>query len=156
MIGRAGRGHYGTVHVLIKQGGEDDGTTYAMKDQPAKTDAAETELRTLQDVTGVPYQNQLHYAFESNGQLSTVVEYSRYGTVGDRTRDRKFGVSVGVVRMCMAELLVAVLELYRAGYVHGGVHVENILVVSGGHIGLADYGKAESVDKGKNCRNHWD
>jgi serine/threonine protein kinase len=144
-LGVLGKGAYGTVSLVQKNGGADHGRLYAMK-VLAKASIIKknviqgtiTERQILEAVGHHPFITTLHYAFQTDSKLCLVLDYMCGGDLYTASLNRKFDESE--VRFYIGEIILALEYLHKLGIIHRDVKLENILLDSEGHAVLSDFG----------------
>jgi ribosomal protein S6 kinase alpha-5 len=145
MLRRLGVGGFGTVNLVRKKGGADDGRLYAMKvlkkSSIIQDDAiyyAMTERRVLEAVRHHPFITTLHYAFQTDSKLYLVLDYVCGGDLLTSYYSRKF--TEDEVKIYISEIILALEHIHKLGIIHRDVKLENILLDSDGHAVLSDFG----------------
>jgi serine/threonine protein kinase len=140
-----GTGAFGTVYLVRKKGGADDGRLYAMKVlekasviQEDVTEDAVIERRVLEAVRHHPFLITLHYVFQTDFKLYLVLDYMAGGNLLTISYDRMF--TQDEVRFYISEIILALEHLHKLGIMHRDVKLENILLASDGHAVLSDFG----------------
>jgi ribosomal protein S6 kinase alpha-5 len=140
-----GTGGFGTVFLVRKKGGADDGRLYAMKVlekamiiQDDATDCAMTERRVLEAVRHHPFLITLHFAFQTDSKLYLVLDYMCRGDLLAHSLRRRF--TEDEVRIYIGETILALQHLHKLGIIHRDVKLENILLDFQGHAVLSDFG----------------
>jgi serine/threonine protein kinase len=140
-----GTGAFGTVYLVRKKGGGDDGKLYAMKvlekDSVIQEDIANyaiTERRVLEAIRHHPFVTTLHYAFQTDSKLYLVLDYIGGGNLSTNSYGRKF--TEDEVRIYVSEIILALEHLHKLGIIHRDVKLENILLDLDGHAVLSDFG----------------
>ncbi|XP_021926126.1 serine/threonine-protein kinase AtPK2/AtPK19-like isoform X2 [Zootermopsis nevadensis] len=142
-----GKGAFGTVYLVQKKGGIDDGTFYAMKVINISYSSSgtvcpkeyHTEHRVHINVFDTPFLVGLYYGFLSESKAVFIVEYFSNGDLQKLLRARK-KLPEQDARLYLAEIVVAVENLHQTGVIHRDLKPSNILVDSRGHIAVTDYG----------------
>jgi serine/threonine protein kinase len=142
-----GSGEFGTVFLVCKKGGADDGRPYAMKvtrkatiiQDEKTTECTITERRVLEAVRHCPFLVTLRYAFQTDFKLYLILDYASGGDLLTHLfRRRK--LNEDEVRFYISEIILALEHLHKLGIIHRDVKLENILLDSQGHVVLADFG----------------
>jgi serine/threonine protein kinase len=107
----------GTVLLVRKKGGVDDGRLYAMKVlqkasiiQREATETAMTERRVLEAVRQHSFFTTLHYAFQTHSKLYLVRDYIAGGNLLTHSCRRKF--TEDEVRFVISETILALGHLH--------------------------------------------
>jgi serine/threonine protein kinase len=140
-----GIGAFGTVFLVQKRGGADDGRFYAMKvlkkAHIIQDDAiyyTMTERSVLEAVGQHPFLTTLHYAFQTDSKLYLALDYVCGGDLLNHVYGRK--LTEDDVRFYIGETILALEYLHKLGIIHRDVKLENILLDSKGHAVLSDFG----------------
>jgi serine/threonine protein kinase len=140
-----GTGGFGTVFLVQKIHGADAGRLYAMKVLEKATIIKNsatlytlTERRVLEAVRHHPFLVTFHYAFQNPSKLYLVLDYMSGGDLYTLRSKREFGERQ--VRIYVGEITLALEHLHNLGIMHRDVKLENILLDSGGHAVLSDFG----------------
>jgi serine/threonine protein kinase len=140
-----GTGGFGTVFLVQKIRGADDGRLYAMKVLEKETIIKNnatlytlTERRVLEAVRHHPFLVTFHYAFQNSSKLYLVLDYMNGGDLYTLRSERVFNECQ--VRIYIGELTLALEHLHKLGIMHRDVKLENILLDSAGHAILSDFG----------------
>jgi serine/threonine protein kinase len=140
-----GKGEFGTVSLVQKNGGADHGRHYAMKVLKKATiikrniiQGTIAERQILEAVGHHPFITTLHYAFQTDSKLCLVLDYMSGGDLYTAFLERQF--DEGEVRFYVGEIILALEYLHKHGIIHRDVKLENILLDSEGHAVLSDFG----------------
>jgi serine/threonine protein kinase len=140
-----GVGGFGTVFLVQKRGGADDGRFYAMKMlekarviQNHVIQYTMTERSVLEAVGQHPFLTTLHYAFQSDSKLYLALDYVRGGDLLHFAYGRN--LTENEVRFYISETILALEYLHKLGIMHRDVKPENILLDLHGHVVLSDFG----------------
>lgn len=87
----------------------------------------------------------LHKAFQDNGALYFLTDFISGGDLGSLCC-RSGTLSEGAIRFFAGEILMGLQELHALGLIHRDIKPENVLIDSEGHIKLADFGSATTLD----------
>lgn len=141
---KVGKGALGTVWAARHRGSGDE---YAIKitnkDMLRTTGLWRRAVaeKTVLEATRHPFVVAYHGSFQDALSLYLVMEYQRAGTLESFQQEQPQSVfEVGHARLLFAELALAVDHLHDRGYAHRDVKPENILISSGGHVKLGDFG----------------
>ncbi|RKP39490.1 kinase-like domain-containing protein, partial [Dimargaris cristalligena] len=99
------------------------------------------ERDVLVQATGSDWFPSLHAAFQDESNLYLVMEYASGGdlfSVLDRSQNAVLAEETA--KFYIAEIVLAIAELHKLGYVHRDIKPQNILIDAKGHIKLADFG----------------
>eukprot|EP01147_Barroeca_monosierra_P001273 gene1273-4481_t len=138
-----GRGAFGEVQVVRHKSTK---TVYALKILnkwemlKRKETACYMEERDVLVFGDQKWITQLHFAFQDEDNLYLVMDYYSGGDVLTLLSKYEDGMSEGMVRFYIAEVVLAIDSLHRMGYVHRDIKPDNILLAKDGHIRLADFG----------------
>lgn len=88
---------------------------------------------------------RLEESFQDELFLYMVMEYMPGGDLGSLDPDQE-GIPEDQARFYAAELVLALDELHRMGYVHRDVKPGNVMIREDGHVRLADFGSAGRLD----------
>ncbi|KAI8581705.1 hypothetical protein K450DRAFT_230808 [Umbelopsis ramanniana AG] len=143
------KGQFGTVHIVRSKL---DDAVYAMKIQPKDDLLRQRETAFFMEERNVLAQGnewmpQLYAAFQDSDNLYLVMEYAGGGdlfSVLDRTENLTFDEDEA--RFYIAEMVLAIENLHKLGYVHRDVKPQNILIDAHGHVKLADFGSCITLD----------
>ncbi|KAJ3220714.1 hypothetical protein HK099_004064 [Clydaea vesicula] len=142
IIKQVGQGGYGQVFLARKK---DDQNICALKKMSKQLLLKLGEVQhilTERDIltrTDSPWLVKLFYAFQDSQNVYLAMEYVPGGDV--RTMFCNSGVLREYsARFYIAEMLMAVSEIHKLGYIHRDLKPENFLVDAGGHLKLTDFG----------------
>lgn len=149
-----GRGASGVVYLVKRR---TDMRSFAMK-VISKAEALLSDWRTQNLVheraalveaaeRGSAFIVRLVDAFESDAHLCFVTELAEHGDLKSVLSNIPGGrLPEGVARRLFAEILLALEESHRMGYLFRDLKLGNILLNKKGHIKLADFGLAKKMD----------
>ena len=147
IVTQVGQGGYGEVFLARKR---ESGELCALKRLRKRVLVKMDEVRhvlTERDIltaTRTPWLVGLLYAFQDAEHVYLAMEYVPGGDF--RTLLNNSGVlREEHARFYMAEMLVAVNELHKLGYIHRDLKPENFLIDATGHIKLTDFGLASGA-----------
>ncbi|KAH8549226.1 kinase-like domain-containing protein [Umbelopsis sp. PMI_123] len=101
---------------------------------------------------GNDWMPELYAAFQDIDNLYLVMEYAGGGdlfSVLDRTETLTFNEDEA--RFYIAEMILAIENLHKLGYVHRDIKPQNILIDAQGHVKLADFAKVTSTTPVGTC-----
>lgn len=150
-----GKGAYGKVFLVRKIGGHDSGRYYAMKvlkktrvTQKQKTlEHTLAERKVLERLKGMPFLVNMIYAFQTETKLHIVMEFVRGGELFTHLCKRK-KFDLPTARLILAEIVIALENVHRAGVIYRDLKLENILLDEDGHVKLTDFGLSKAFDEG--------
>ncbi|XP_029453648.1 ribosomal protein S6 kinase alpha-5 [Rhinatrema bivittatum] len=142
-----GTGAYGKVFLVRKISGHDAGKLYAMKVlkkativQKAKTaEHTRTERQVLEHIRQSPFLVTLHYAFQTDTKLHLILDYINGGELFTHLSQRE-RFTESEVQIYIGEIVLALEHLHKLGIIYRDTKLENILLDSGGHVVLTDFG----------------
>ncbi|KAG9122936.1 hypothetical protein FRC07_000485 [Ceratobasidium sp. 392] len=144
IIAQVGQGGYGEVYLARKK---ETGEVCALKKMRKRTLHKMDEIRHVlveRDIltaTKTPWLVRLLYAFQDSTFVYLAMEYVPGGDF--RTLLNNSGVlKEEHARFYISEMIQAVSELHKLGYIHRDLKPENFLVDSTGHVKLTDFGLA--------------
>ncbi|XP_055609301.1 citron Rho-interacting kinase [Uranotaenia lowii] len=140
-----GKGYFGEVHLVTER---QTGEIYAMK-KMRKAMVTSTQVREERDIMASrrsDWITSLQYAFQDQECLYLVMEYLPGGDL------LSLMIRIGVfdeelAQFYLSELTEALHSLHELGYVHRDIKPENILLDRFGHLKLADFGNAITMNK---------
>lgn len=145
-----GHGAFGVVALIRERG---TGELFAMK-QLRKADMlrkgqeghvrAERDLMTSASAsTNAKWIVKLVYSFQDVDHLYLIMEFMGGGDLLNLLIEKDiFGEDFA--RFYVAEMILAIHEAHRLGYIHRDIKPDNFLFTSQGHIKLADFGLCQS------------
>nr|CAH8874812.1 unnamed protein product [Trichobilharzia regenti] len=92
-----------------------------------------------------PWIVQLYYAYQDLKHLYMVMEYVPGGNLVSWMDEVEF-MSEAACRFYAAETILALIDLHAMGFIHRDLKPDNLLLDSGGHLKLADFGTAVRVN----------
>lgn len=149
-----GHGASGTVYLVQRK---TDGAMFAMK-AVSKADAFFSDSRLANLVAerialaeAASRQSafivRLVDAFETASHLCFVTELGHFGDLSDVLRQmRKGKLEEQVAKKLFAEIVLALEESHRMGYLYRDMKLANLVLNKFGHIRLADFGLAKKLD----------
>ncbi|PWN25682.1 kinase-like protein [Jaminaea rosea] len=144
IITQVGQGGYGEVFLARKR---ETGQICALKKLRKRVLVKMDEVRHVlieRDIltaTRTPWLVRLLYAFQDTEHVYLAMEYVPGGDF--RTLLNNAGIlHQEFAQFYMAEMLVAVNEVHKLGYIHRDLKPENFLIDIDGHIKLTDFGLA--------------
>jgi len=149
-----GRGGYGKVFLVRKKFKPNAGTLYAMKVlKKAKiisSDKDTAHIKSERNILGLirhPFIVNLHYAFQTRGNLFLVLEYVQGGELF-MMLEREGILPEDKSSMYLAQIVLALGHLHDLGIIFRDLKPENILLDAEGFIKLIDFGLCkEYVDR---------
>ncbi|KAJ3197031.1 Rho-associated protein kinase 2 [Irineochytrium annulatum] len=96
----------------------------------------------------------LYAAFQDEENLYLVMEYASGGSLRALMNNRETPMSEEDARFYVAEMLLALDELHRLNFIHRDVKPENCLIVSSGHLKLADFGSCIRIGDANKVTSH--
>ncbi|CDW73224.1 protein kinase 2 [Stylonychia lemnae] len=137
-----GRGSFGKVFLVKKR---KSGQLFAMKVlkkhdvlKRNQIEHTKAERQILQHVTS-PFLVNMHYAFQTEEKLYMVMDFMNGGELFYHlNKERTFNEDR--IRYHVAEIVLAVESLHKAGIIYRDLKPENILLDSEGHVRLTDFG----------------
>ncbi|XP_031625658.1 ribosomal protein S6 kinase alpha-4-like [Contarinia nasturtii] len=156
-----GTGAYGTVFLVRKKGGNDDGQLYAMKALKKSAvlknrkiaENTESERQVLEAIGRRPFLVSMHYAFQTESKLYLVLDYVSGGELYTHLYKRDH-FTEDEVRIFIAEIVIAIEQLHKLGIVYRDIKLENILLDSDGHIVVTDFGLSKQLNKASKGRSY--
>ena len=143
-----GKGNFGLVKLVRQKGTQ---RLYAMKvlrkDAVIKRKDVEhtkTERNVLRRIRH-PFVVQLRFAFQTGNKLYMVMDYVQGGDLYFHLRQHKKFAEL-VVKVWIAELILAYGYLHDLGVVFRDLKPENLLLDADGHLHLADFGLSKQVE----------
>ncbi|GJQ75197.1 hypothetical protein Trydic_g9799 [Trypoxylus dichotomus] len=143
-----GRGHFGEVHVVKEKQTSD---IYAMK-TIKKYKSLEQKYSSFEEERNImafsisPWLTRLQYAFHDSTNLYFVMEYHPGGDLFGLLNRQGGTLPESAASFYIAELVLGLNDLHNMGYVHRDIKPDNILLDRCGHVKLADFGSASSLN----------
>lgn len=140
LLAKLGEGAYGSVYkALHKESGE----VLAIKQVPVDTDLQEIikEISIMQQCDS-PYVVKYFGSYFKNTDLWIVMEYCGAGSVSDCMRLRNKTLTEDEIACICRDTLKGLEYLHLRRKIHRDVKAGNILLNTGGHAKLADFGVA--------------
>jgi serine/threonine protein kinase len=109
-----------------------------------KTKPCGLQHHVLERIRDTPFLVKLHYAFQKESKLHLVLDYCIGGDMWKLLRTL-FVLEEEELRFYLAEIILAVEELHKIGFIHGDLKPGNILIDHLGHIALTDFGTCEEL-----------
>ena len=145
-----GHGAFGVVALIRERG---TGELFAMK-QLRKADMlrkgqeghvrAERDLMTSASAsTNAKWIVKLVYSFQDVDHLYLIMEFMGGGDLLNLLIEKDI-FAEDFARFYVAEMILAIHEAHRLGYIHRDIKPDNFLFTSQGHIKLADFGLCQS------------
>ncbi|XP_063222639.1 serine/threonine-protein kinase mrck-1-like [Bacillus rossius redtenbacheri] len=155
-VQKFGSGRFGDVSVVKEIGTE---RHYALKVM-RKNDALQQpdimcfrEERDIMVQSSSPWLSSLYYAFQDSDNLYLAMEFYQGGSLSDLIYYFNGRLKEQMAKFYLAELLLALRSLHKMGYVHRDVKPDNILLNSGGHVKLSDFGSAAKLNSDGHVMN---
>ncbi|OLL24269.1 Serine/threonine-protein kinase sid2 [Neolecta irregularis DAH-3] len=142
-----GQGGYGAVFLARKK---DTREICALKVMSKKVLYKMDEIRhvlTERDILTAaksPWLVKLLYAFQNEASIYLAMEYVPGGDFRSLLNSTAH-MADSYARFYAAEMLAAVDDLHRLGYIHRDLKPENFLIDSTGHVKLADFGLSAGI-----------
>ncbi|KAG2449010.1 hypothetical protein HYH02_005764 [Chlamydomonas schloesseri] len=143
-----GRGAFGEVRIVREK---TTGKIMAMKKlkkvemlKRGQVEHVKAERNVLAEVQN-PYIVKLYYSFQDEDHLYLVMEYLPGGDTMTLLM-RKDILSEEETRFYMAETILAIESIHKAGYIHRDIKPDNLLLTRDGHVKLSDFGLCKPVD----------
>lgn len=160
---KLGKGHFGEVHRVRHKG---TGLVCAMKTVKrrkcsSKTSEAERKRRAEKDKLETkilesmshPFIVHLYKTFRSDEKLFIIMECLQGGEL--YVHLKKYGrFTLAMVKFYSAEICIAQEYLHRKSIVYRDLKPENVVVDSGGHAVLTDFGLAKHVEYGSEQKTY--
>ena len=96
------------------------------------------ERKILQNITS-PFLVNMHYAFQTEEKLYMVMDFLNGGELFYHLNKEKT-FSEERIRYHVAEIVLAIETLHKAGIIYRDLKPENILLDGEGHVRLTDFG----------------
>lgn len=142
-----GRGHFGEVHVVKEK---HNGDIYAMKTLRKCDSLEKTAFDTERDIMAFaqsPWITFLQYAFQDNTCLYFVMEYHPGGDLLGLLFKQGGTLPESAASFYLAEIVLALGDLHKMGFVHRDIKPDNVLLDRCGHLKLVDFGSAAKLNK---------
>jgi len=143
IVTKIGKGGFGDVFLCRHN---KTGEVYAMKrikrafmEAKNKTSHVQVERDVLVDTIQSPWLVHLSFSFQDMEYLYLIMEYVAGGDLrGLLMSNPRF--TENQARLYVAEMLIAVTDLHKLGFIHRDLKPENFLITKEGHLKLADFG----------------
>ncbi|ODV58031.1 serine/threonine-protein kinase orb6 [Ascoidea rubescens DSM 1968] len=139
-----GKGAFGEVRLVQKK---DNRNIFAMKRLIKSEMYQRNEInhvkaeRDIMAQTTSPWVVSLYFSFQDLKYLYLIMEYLPGGDLmGLLIRLDRF--TEEVTKFYMAEMILAIEEVHRLGYIHRDIKPDNVLIDNFGHLKLSDFGLA--------------
>lgn len=146
-VSEIGSGSYGIVYKVVKK---DTQAVYAMKclskyflNKSKMLDYAISEINIMKSLSH-PFILKLHYSFTTNSSIYLILEYCEKGDL--ELRKEKGPIPEIEAKFYIAEMILGLEYLHSKDIMYRDLKPGNVLVDSQGHIKLADFGLARSID----------
>ncbi|GLC43365.1 hypothetical protein PLESTB_001335800 [Pleodorina starrii] len=143
-----GRGAFGEVRIVRERS---TGKIMAMKKlkkaemlSRGQVEHVKAERDVLAEVQS-PYIVKLFYSFQDEDFLYLMMEYLAGGDTMTLLM-RKDILSEEETRFYIAETILGLEIIHKAGYIHRDIKPDNLLLTREGHVKLSDFGLCKSVD----------
>ncbi|KAG2501795.1 hypothetical protein HYH03_000295 [Edaphochlamys debaryana] len=143
-----GRGAFGEVRIVRER---TTAKIMAMKKlkksemlKRGQVEHVKAERNVLAEVQN-PYIVKLYYSFQDEEHLYLVMEYLPGGDTMTLLM-RKDILTEEETRFYMAETILAIESIHKAGYIHRDIKPDNLLLTREGHVKLSDFGLCKPVD----------
>ncbi|XP_055313517.1 ribosomal protein S6 kinase alpha-4-like isoform X1 [Sitodiplosis mosellana] len=142
-------GSFGQIFLVRKNGGLDDGKTYAMKSIRSNPEIEDqhnicrNELKVLKLVWGIPFFVQLKYALKTRHHYHMVMDYMPAGNLFNFLQSGT--LTLAETTICCAEIVLAIEYLHEQRFVYRDLKLENILISRNNHIVIADFGLTRKI-----------
>lgn len=160
---KLGQGHFGEVHRVRHKG---TGLVCAMKTvkrRKVSSKASEQEKRRraekdkleakILESMSHPFIVHLYKTFRNDEKLYIIMECLHGGELYGHLK--KYGrFTLSVVKFYSAEILIAQEYLHKKSIVYRDMKPENVVVDSGGHVVLTDFGLAKHVEFGSEKKTY--
>jgi serine/threonine protein kinase len=146
-----GRGGYGEVYLTRKI---DTGEILALKRMKKSKFTEKNEvLRVLKErevmvKSRSPWLARLKYCFQTQTHLYMAMEYIPGGDLKNLL-DHFGAVPEDEARFYIAEMILAVDDLHKLGYIHRDLKPDNFMIDKSGHLKLIDFGLSKDGWKQK-------
>jgi serine/threonine protein kinase len=152
IIRHLGKGGFGRVYLARKRGTTE---LYAIKVIPSANDGTNTVTarvlreRTIHSLVQHQFLTHLYWSFQGEDAFYLVLEYVPGGDL-ETPLSEKTEFSPEQIRLYIAEIGIALLELHKRGIIYRDLKPDNILLQANGHLKLADFGLSVEIDEAKN------
>ncbi|GFR39844.1 hypothetical protein Agub_g340 [Astrephomene gubernaculifera] len=143
-----GRGAFGEVRIVREKS---TSKILAMKKlkksemlKRGQVEHVKAERNVLAEVQN-PYIVKLYYSFQDEDYLYLVMEYLPGGDTMTLLM-RKDILTEEETRFYIAETILAIESIHKAGYIHRDIKPDNLLLSREGHVKLSDFGLCKPVD----------
>lgn len=103
------------------------------------------ERLALEMVDGHPFFSRLRYAFQTRAYFYLAIDFYDGGDLYQYLRTHQGRLRESQVRSVAAEVSLALEHLHKLGFVYRDLKPENVLLDSGGHVRLADFGLCKLI-----------
>ncbi|CAM9547943.1 unnamed protein product, partial [Heterosigma akashiwo] len=140
-----GKGAFGKVMLVRKEGGRHTGRIFAMKvlrksliAEKGQIEHTKIEFRIFCAIRH-PFICRLRYAFQNDEKLYLVTDYYCGGSLFYHLRKaQRFGEDRA--RFYMAEILSALEHLHKNQIIYRDLKLENVIMDQEGHLAITDFG----------------
>ncbi|MDP2435383.1 MAG: protein kinase [archaeon] len=142
-----GVGGFGKVVLARKN---DTKRFYAIKALKKAQLVGEKELRNMESELEIlkndhTFLVHLHWSFQSPSHIYLIMDYLPGGDLFFHLQKYKGGFPKDVVRLFVAEIILALEYLHACGIVYRDLKLENILLDADGHVCLTDFGLSKPL-----------
>ncbi|CAG0918684.1 unnamed protein product [Notodromas monacha] len=145
-----GNGRYGEVQLVSHRRTDQ---LFAMKVvsksflRPDSTALYVDQEREIMAATQSDWHIKLHFAFHDSLSVYLVMDYHPGGDLLQLlVNNAEIFKEIESVRFYAAEIIMAINDLHKLGYIHRDLKPENILIDRSGHLKLGDFGSAARID----------
>ncbi|KAJ8896031.1 hypothetical protein PR048_001372 [Dryococelus australis] len=144
-----GSGRFGTVSVVKEFGTDRICALKVMRKDVVLRQLGVACFREERDImvqASSPWLTSLQYAFQDTDNIYLAMDFHPGGSLSNLIEYFGGRLKEDMARFYLAELLLALMSLHNMGYVHRDVKPDNLLLDSGGHLKLADFGSASRLN----------
>eukprot|EP00201_Polytomella_parva_P023273 CAMPEP_0175045356 /NCGR_PEP_ID=MMETSP0052_2-20121109/4366_1 /TAXON_ID=51329 ORGANISM="Polytomella parva, Strain SAG 63-3" /NCGR_SAMPLE_ID=MMETSP0052_2 /ASSEMBLY_ACC=CAM_ASM_000194 /LENGTH=525 /DNA_ID=CAMNT_0016308855 /DNA_START=48 /DNA_END=1625 /DNA_ORIENTATION=+ len=143
-----GRGAFGEVRIVKEKSSNKIMAMKKLKKSEmllrGQVEHVKAERDVLAEVQN-PFIVKLYYSFQDEDYLYLVMEYLPGGDAMTLLM-RKDILSEEETRFYIAETLLAIESIHKAGYIHRDIKPDNLLLTREGHVKLSDFGLCKPVE----------
>ena len=142
-----GVGGFGRVVLARKN---DTKRFYAIKALKKSAMTGERDLRNMESELEIlkndhAFLVHLHWCFQSDSHIYLIMDFLPGGDLFFHLQKHKSGFPRDVVRVFVAEIILALEYLHACGIVYRDLKLENILLDAEGHVCLTDFGLSKPL-----------